>query len=341
MAGSEKLTLTYDGKLAASGEMLLYEYGRSQYAFSRIVTTIEQYRRRRVVLQKIAPSSRVRLKVKAPTRGSFKLEVDVDTSPDTAIGAAEFDVLMAIVLDKLIPGAEEFADMAKKLAVVKVAEWRGEAVSDGFDASERARVTSVAEGEVCSSELIIKLIGWAKITLNRSVARLAISQNELERAEQIIRSDIERKSIISKSKVRLNLEEINRLTARIRPMFSELAVPLGDSADVIWIGSPALKGKYYAFDRERLDLISARSLDEEEVELDIKIKNFDVESGHGSMRIDGESGVQYFSIEAAHREDVQPKIIAVMDRGVVSVTCAVFTDANGIITSYVIRDVDL
>lgn len=340
MAASEKLTLTYDGQLAAQGQMLLYEYGRSQYAFSRIITTVEQYRRRKIVLQKIAPSSRVKLKVRAPEKGSFKLEVDIDTSPDAAVGTADFDVLFAVVLDRLIPGAEEFSEIAATLARIKVAEWNGVGVDQDFNDQAKERIREVAIGAPCSSDLLLKLLLWAKNTLNRAVARSGISQEEIERAEQITISDIERKSVISKGRVNLDADEINRLTARIRPMFKELAVPLGESADVIWIGSPKDKAKFYSFDRVRLNLIDSRVLDERETELSIKIKSFDVESGNGSMRIHGEPGVKYFSLDPATRNKVQQKTISAMAYDKVSVVCAVYTDSNGVVTSYLLRDVE-
>jgi hypothetical protein len=340
LADSEKLSLTYDGRLASGGEMLLYEYGRSQYAFSRLVTTVEQYRRRRVILQKIVPASRVKIRVRAPERGSFRLDASVDTSPTGARGTANFDVLFAVVLDRLIPGLDEFQSLAEALAKIKAAEWQsGDDTGGEFDARARSRVAEIATGDSYASDVLLELLLWAQSSVNRAIARADISQEVLDRAIVIVRSDVARKDLIRRASFDLDSAEIDKLTARVRPMFNELAVPLGDSADTISIGSPGNRSLFYAFDRERLGYIGTRELDSEEIEIEAKIKNFDVESGNGSMRISGEKGVRYFSLDPAERDEIQHEIVLGMNKSQVTLGCAVYKEANGIITSYMVRSI--
>lgn len=77
MAVEEKLELSvvYDGGIAAEGQLDFYEYSRAAYGFSRLVSTIEVYRRTGRVPQKITQKMKIDLLIRAPEKGSFPIDI--------------------------------------------------------------------------------------------------------------------------------------------------------------------------------------------------------------------------------------------------------------------------
>jgi hypothetical protein len=335
---TSKIALTYDGDIASLGKMRLYEYGRSQYAFSRILTTVEQYRRTRQIIDRVTSTKRVDLIVTAPRRGSFRLDVDVDSDAPAAAGVADFETLFALVLDRLIPMGEEFSDLAASLARIRHRE-----VSQAANVDQQLlqSLDDLAAGEVYDPKLVLDTLEWAINSSNRAIARADISQDEIERAFALTKSDIARQGIIKRYRGQVNIQELNVLTAKVRTIFNELAVPLGKSADIISIGTATAKRKFYHFDRKRLDFINARDLDAEEIELWVKIKNFDVESATGSMRIDGAGPSKRFNVDPAAGQEVRTNVVLAMNQAGVDVVCVVYKDSNGIVTSYMIKEVNI
>lgn len=335
---STRVALTYDGGIAAGGRMLLYEYGRSQYAFSRILTTVERYRRSREIIERVSPSKRVDLIVSAPRKGSFQLDVDVDTP--TKDNTPSFDALFALVLDRLIPPGEEFLDLIKSLAKIRLAEIRNEETT-GTAVTDRqvSQIELAAAGETYDVATAYALVRWARRSPNRAIARAEWSQDELERAEKLLASDMKRKQLVDHHKGQVDGADIDKLAGRVRPIFKELAVPLGKSADVINIGGEEDKAGLYRFDQRRLRVINERMLDKEEVELTVKIKNFDVESSTGSFRSEDFKGVRRFSLDPTTKDEIQSQIIFGMEHGSIDIICAVYTDSNGIVSSYLVREV--
>lgn len=320
--------------------MLLYEYGRSQYAFSRILTTVERYRRSRKIIERITPSQRVDLLVSVPSKGSFKLGVQVDTSEPDAFGGLDFDTLFALVLDRLIPTGEEFGQLIEALARIKSEEIRSSSRQDPVFSGDRfEQLEEHAEGGAYNEGLALDLLRWASNSTNREIAKAGISGAEIERAVLVIQSDLQRRRVVDLAKSRIDAQDLDKLTARIRPMFGELAVPLGKSSDRISVGSAANSSKYFFLDKERVKLIGERRLDEQELNVQVKIKNFDVESSHGSMRVIGEKGVRHFALDPSAPEDLKAKIVLAMNEDQVELVCAKYTDSNGIVTSYLVRAV--
>lgn len=55
----ETLKIRFQGKLASSGRMHFYEYGRYQYATARFISTLEHFRRTGAVASKITGSAKI------------------------------------------------------------------------------------------------------------------------------------------------------------------------------------------------------------------------------------------------------------------------------------------
>lgn len=334
----EDVIFHFDGGLASLGQMHLYEYSRSQYGLSRILTAVEQFRRTGRVIEKVTKNQRVGLLVSVPREGSFELQVKVAVrdAAETYFKDIDFDTLFALVLDKLIPKGEEHFDLVRNLAKIQ----HDEGLPDG---EWKEILAQVADGQPASSQDALKIIDYALRSKNPEIGRKNITYDRMRRAQIILESDCLRQSAIGAGKKeidKIDFDSLNKLVAKVRPIFDEVAVPLNESATSLSIGAKSNPGKYYHLDRERLDHIQSRVLDETEEKIRVRIKSYDRESGTGRMRSDEFFGVKSFQVDPEVRDEVQPEIIHAMNRGAVDLTCARYTDRNGVVTSYVVRSVD-
>lgn len=328
----------FDGGLASSGQMHLYEYSRSQYGLSRILTAVEQFRRTGAVIDRVTRNQRVKLLVSVPREGSFELEVKVAVrdAAEAYFKGLDFDTLFALVLDKLIPKGEEHFELIRTLALIQFNERQG-------DEEWRSLLEGVAGGQPASPQDALKIIDYALQSGNQEIGRANITYDRLRRAQIILESDCLRQEAISASGAldgKVDPDQLNKLVAKVRPIFDEVAVPLNESATYLSIGASGEPGKYYHLDRERLEHIQSRVLDETQILIRARIKSYDRESGTGRMRSDAFSGVKSFQVDPDLRDAVQPEIIRAMNKRDVDLTCVRYTDRNGIVTSYVVQAVD-
>lgn len=334
----EHVLLRFDGGIASGGHMHLYEYSRAQYGFARILTTIEQYRRSGKVIDKVSKNQKVTLIVSAPEKGSFELDIKVAVrdASETYLSGVPFDLLLSIVLDRLIPRGEEHSHTIEALAKIQISE-------GPEDAAWLETLKAISAGETPSAEDALKIINHALGSNSPAIDRAEIEPDDLRRAQLLLESDVKRRKILSNNDKRLSdidYEQIDKLVAKVRPIFNEVAVPFASSATSLTIGTKKNVDRYYRLDADRLEVIKSRVLDETEIELRVKIKSYDRETGTGRMRSDQFVGVKSFQVDPDVRKDVQPAIIQAMNRREIDLTCVRYTDKNGIVTSYVVRSVD-
>lgn len=333
----EHVLLRFDGGIASGGHMHLYEYSRAQYGFARILTTIEQFRRSGKVIDKVSKNQKVTLIVSAPEKGSFELDIKIAVrdASETYLSGIPFELLLSVVLDRLIPKGEEYSNLVSRLAKIQVAE-------KPEDVEWLKTLTQISDGGVAQAEDALRVVRHALNSSNPAIGRAEIDPDDIRRAQLFLESDVKREEIIDKYHGlagKIDYSELDKLVAKVRPIFSEVAVPFSSSATNLTIGRGKNKDKYYRLDGERLDFIKSRVLDETEVELRVRIKSYDRETGTGRMRSDNFVGVKSFQVDPDVRGEVQPEIIRAMNRRDVTLGCARYTDKNGIVTSYVVRSI--
>ena len=57
----ETISIRFSGKLASTGKLHFYEYGRYQYATARFISTIEHFRRTGTVTKRVSGAAKVEL----------------------------------------------------------------------------------------------------------------------------------------------------------------------------------------------------------------------------------------------------------------------------------------
>lgn len=331
------VVLRFQGGLADGGRMHLYEYSRAQYGFARILTTIEQYRRSGKIIEKVSKNQKIDLIVSVPKKGSFELDIKVAVrdAAETYLETVPFELLFSLVLDRLIPRNEEHEKLIQELAKIQIAERPADLEWLGV-------LRSIAEGEQAASGQALRIVNAALNSSNAAVGRAGITYDQLRRAQLLLESDYQRQiTIVDEEKFLKGIDsaEIDKLVARVRPMFNEVAVPFASSATELTIGNDISSDAYYRLDPDRLEHIQSRILDETEVTLNVWIKSYDRETGTGRMRSDEFSGVKSFQVDPSVREEVQPEIIRAMNKRNIDVTFVRYTDKNGVVTSYMARSV--
>ncbi|MDR3570592.1 MAG: hypothetical protein P4L81_00105, partial [Candidatus Pacebacteria bacterium] len=89
---TETFSIVFDGGLAERGELHFYEYGRAAYAAARLVNTIEHFRRTGRVPKRISNRNYVDLKIKAPEKGSFPLDILIPLAIEAHKIIVEYDI---------------------------------------------------------------------------------------------------------------------------------------------------------------------------------------------------------------------------------------------------------
>ncbi|MDG2570922.1 hypothetical protein P7L87_25555, partial [Vibrio parahaemolyticus] len=108
---ASKVSLVYNGALASTGQLHLYEFSRAVYGFSRLIQTIEHYRRQGRVAQRVVGDANTDIIVSTPKKGSFVFDALVLVSGQVipALKDIPFDVLLSFVMD-LMKGSSKNDD---------------------------------------------------------------------------------------------------------------------------------------------------------------------------------------------------------------------------------------
>lgn len=118
--GAEEIvSIVYDGELAATGQLHFYEYGRAAYAFARLISTLEHFRRTGSVPKKIGSQNYVNIIIRAPEKGSFSIDIVIPIAMEAAkyISAIPLNIFFEYILHlitRLLPRDEKIiVDLAK------------------------------------------------------------------------------------------------------------------------------------------------------------------------------------------------------------------------------------
>jgi hypothetical protein len=144
----ETVKLTFNGGLASGGHIHLYEYSRSQYGFSRFITTVEQFRRTGGVIDRVTSGRTIDMIVSAPERGSFELSVVVPVLKATAdaLAGTSFKALFSYAWAKLLPAGDKKGQLAIDLAKIELERERERAKLLGSrDQSETDRLRLLSQ----------------------------------------------------------------------------------------------------------------------------------------------------------------------------------------------------
>lgn len=354
MNGPEVIRIKFDGGLAHSGQLHFYEWSRSQYALARFVATVEHFRRTGKITDRITLQSNIDIIVKSPERGSFVEDILVPAIQEglaTAI-SAPLSAVISYVWQLMSPRTEKTETTIRELANIRAAEESNPAVALEQERTKQEQIRleqlkvwkEIGEGERANTKAALDLVRWAIGTSHAAVARLGLSQAELQDIEQELTAEEQRQEEFAQHEQALSgIEEskINRLTSRLRPMVPEIGLPLRRSADRLSIGRGKDGTTYAQLNPEVIASIENKVSEDVVVEITGRVKSFDRDSGVGKVTSPTLPRVLNFVVPPGDRSRLIEKILSSMLREKVTLICRRVVDKSGLPTSLILIDVDL
>jgi hypothetical protein len=350
MADLETVKIKYDGGLASTGNIHLYEYSRAQYGLARFITIVERYHRTGQVIDRVTRDKTIDMIVSAPQRGSFGLEVLVPI----AIPAVEylrdvsFEAIFSYVWAKLLPPSDTRDQMAVKLAEIELARERErttQLVSQQTGETERLKVLEqiLSRGQATTSEAI----SLADKALERGDPRVLTAGFAPERLiseRHILISDLQREAFMERHQRtfdRLDPDDLARLTAKVRPIVGEIGLPLRRSATSVSLGDAANDNSFATIDRDRLSQINQRRINSEVFDITGIVRSYDRYNGRGKIDTTDFDRQMSFVVEPSERSRLRDQILSAMRMREVTLHCSAYVDPAGKITSLILRDMTL
>ncbi|WP_156788477.1 hypothetical protein [Roseobacter sp. CCS2] len=276
---SEKLTFHFEGALADEHRMNFYESARFQYAASRLLVKLSQFRNAGKFKQKISHKSNFDVRLASQTDGSFNINVE-----DKGHGALA-DPFMNVSLGDLVAYVSE-------RVIEKLSE---EALQDASQADslaeEQPTIDQAAEGIISSAQILKDLPEDARDLVRRRVAEISRETRLSENSDAIAKIDFARSE---------------KLIAMAAPLISEMATALRRSADTLEVSSSKSgKSKPVLFlDQDMASEIVTSVVDKEITAILCDVIQFNKDNGWGKVRIENGALTVSFSIPS----DILPRI---------------------------------
>ncbi len=346
MAESELIRIKFDGGLATSGQLHFYEYSRSQYATARFIATIEHFRRTSTIAERITISSNVDIIVRSPQQGSFIEDLLVPAIKDGMAAAISTPLssLISYVWHLLAPRSQKADEAVNQYAQIRLAELRADE-RRGEQQIEQLRILQkIVEGERATAQQALDLAASALQTGNVAIGRLGYSQQEQLAIKDELQAEVQREKEFEAYQDQLEQvdeEKINRLTSRLRPMVSEMALPLRRSADKMSISHGTKESVYAHIDQSIVSQIQSRNTEEDIVEVVGHVRSYDRDSGVGKVTSDQLLRVLNFSVPPGDRRRLRDKVLDAMRKEKVILLCRRILDESGLPTSLILVDVKI
>jgi len=338
----EVVKITFEGGIAAEGQLEFYEYSRSQYATARFIATVEYFRRSGKVADKIVGKSYINMTVKAPERGSFLYDVAVQVASTVASGAVIG--FLAYVWHQLAPRREKVDALLTKLAEFKLFEEKERTLQSQERTKQLDILREISDGERASPQQGIDLVQWSVDTANIQFSELEVPV--AERAEVLLELIAERDRENEINNIKSDLAgfdeaSINKLTSRLRPMVSEIALPLKRSATRMSIGSTLANDNFIFLTDAIVQFIQTRSPEEDVTTIVGRVKSYDRDAGVGKVQSNDLHRILNFIVPVYRRDELRDWILAAMQRDNVHLTCRRILDESGLPTSLILLDIKI
>ena len=278
----ENLTFHFEGALADEHRMNFYESARFQYAASRLLVKLSQFRNSGRFNKKISTKSNYDVRLVSQSDGSFNINVE-----DSGKGKPEDDFmdvslgdLVAFVSERVIEKIDE--ESLKEAGLISRRTDADQAQSEVDKIAE-----SVGSGKIRLDEVPIKI----RDVVKRRLAEISREERMNENSDSIKKIDFARSQ---------------KLIAMSAPLISEMATALRRSADSLEVSSSVSgSSKPVLFlDQDMAADIETSIVDKEVTALLCDVVQFNKDNGWGKVRIEKGTVTVSFSIPY----DILPRI---------------------------------
>lgn len=313
--------IRYDGGIATEGQLHFYEYSRASYGFARLLSTAEHYRRTGHVAQKIRRKNYVELIIVAPKEGSFVTEVIVPAVAEAVpkLAGVSIKALISYIFQLLSPREKKTDETVIELAKIRLAEEKERTAQSAEETKRVNALKEIVKTQQATTKQALDLVGYAVKTSNRAVARLHEDRAVYHDMQRELRAELEREREIKKVEDSLKVldpKSVARLTSRVRPMVTEMGLPLRKSAKVFTIGAANENKPLAYFDEARVAAVESKTVEEESVTITARIKSYDRDAGVGKLVSEEFTRKLNFIVPPDRRTDLQAKILQAMSEHV-------------------------
>jgi hypothetical protein len=346
-AGADSISVIFDGALAAAGQLHFYEYGRAAYGFARLISTIENFRRTGRVAKKVSAGSYINIIIKAPERGSFPIEVLIPIATQIVPHLQNIppSILFKYVIHlvtRLLPKEEK---AIIELSKIDLQRERQRTKQSQEETKRLAELAKMIETQNVTTRSAIQVLDKALEARDTRISDVDSSPAEIRRLRSKLQTYESRERDFERYQGELesvDRDRLAQLTSRVRPQLGELALPLRRSANRMILAEGATRREFADLDKETVDDISRRSLDEESSIAKMRVKAYDRDTGLGRCDlIDYDLQRVSFSIPVEVRARLRRLILRAMNEDAVSARIRLFRDRSNRITSIIIYDINL
>lgn len=320
----ENLKIRFDGKIASTGRLHFYEYGRYQYATARFLSTLEHFRRTGEVADKIVGQSKIEIYVSVPQKGSFTEDIFIPLAKDIAGAAVSTPIttLISYVWSMILPRDPNTETDLVKMAEIQLA-------TQQENTKQMEIVERVAGLGFASTSEALKIINTALESRDalygeNNLLSQRITQMRTELVTEAQREELFKNGIEELEKIDESVKQ--KLISRSSTIASDMAVPIKRSADVIELSSSIAKHPILILDSNNAKRISSTTLEPNETTIIGRVKSYDRDSGVGKIVSDQLNRPLNFSVSPNIRSIWRDTILEAMRRNNVALICHRYVD---------------
>lgn len=299
---AEKLTFHFEGALADAHRMNFYESARFQYAASRLMVKLAQFRSKGRFVKKISTRSNINIQLVSQMDGSFNINIEDPGQPDDGKQFVKVPLsdMIAYVSERIVEKLDAGV-LAENLLQTPLIGTDG-----GIDDSDQiGEVDALIESYLNDDVLFAALPAETKELMRRRVAE---SHREKRLAEN--------EAVIAK----IDAESGRKLVAMAAPLLSEMAqTALRRSAESFEITS-SVDGQTKSvlfLDQRMAKAIETSVVDEEITPLLGDVVQFNKDNGWGKVKIEEGLKTLNFSIPYDKLLDLKQTLIDNMKKDLV------------------------
>lgn len=308
------------------------------YGAARLVYTIEIFRQKAYVPERLSDKVNVDLRIGVPQRSSFLQQVIIAGAPLLAECAFKvpLEAMFAHVWSTFGIASRNEGDVSE-LARLQYETARFELSRDKQATKQLEAMRDVAEKGFETHQMALGVI---KDLIAKS--KSDVTSKQLKETEENLQSRQKTAAL-----TREHQEELSRitpqqeiaLTSKISNAIGDLSVPLRNSARSLRVGFAANDNTcaYLTFDTA--NWITRTAIDRTPTLLTVRIKNFDRETGYGRFRYEDFKRPLAFRLPKGIKRDIFENIVDGLKKEEITISGYFVKDRNGTPRSFLVDDI--
>jgi hypothetical protein len=321
------IAFRFDGKLATDGEIDFYEASRFQYGASRLLYTLEGFRKTGKVPKRVTlgvADTKFRVSGARPACWELFVREATQAAASTFV-SLPISVLLEYALHLLFPPKKqaENIDIEKLESILQTQSTVYIAALEAIKTADR-NSTELAKSHL---ETINKLV-------DALIAKGDKDTDTLDQAKSL-KSSLERADTLSAHKQeidKIGYERSEKLIKQTRTQVAEMGRPLIKSANKLTIvTNPSGRELENVITAQDIETLSGNTIDDSSSVIEGILKSYDKETGWGKIREIGTKDILYFQVRRKDLRNELESVTEAMNNDEVSISGKFVRDRNSVI----------